>query len=75
MDRRIRNRKHEFLCRYKGYPLLKDCQWRPENELEELARDMLAEFKVVYSERTASGVSPLLNTMYCSIDIDSGELN
>ena len=55
--------------------MLKDCQWRPENELEELARDMLAEFKVVYSERTASGVSPLLNTMYCSIDIDSGELN
>ena len=54
MDRRIRRGKHEFLCRYKGYPLLKDCQWRPENELEELARDMLAEFKVVYSERTAS---------------------
>ena len=75
MDRRTRRGKHEFLCRYKGYPLLKDCQWRPEKELEELSRDMLAEFKVVYEERTAPGVSPLLSTMYCSMDIDSGELN
>ena len=75
MDRRIKRGKHEFLCRYKGYPLLKDCQWRPEKELEELSRDMLADFKVVYEERTAPGVSPLLSTMYCSMDIDSGELN
>ena len=57
------------------YPLLKDCQWRPEKELEEFSRDMLADFKVVYEERTAPGVSPLLSTMYCSMDIDSGELN
>jgi hypothetical protein len=35
MDRRTRRAgKFEYLCRYKGYPLLQDCQWRPEAELE-----------------------------------------
>ena len=32
-DRKRCRGKFEYLVQYKGYPLLKDCQWRPHDEL------------------------------------------
>ena len=58
LDRRTRRAgKLEYLCRYKGYPLLDDCQWRSEAELEELARNMLTEFQDVYANRAGPGAA------------------
>ena len=34
----------QYLVKYKGYKLLKDCEWRPESELKETAPELLAEF-------------------------------
>jgi hypothetical protein len=73
MDRRTRRAgKFEYLCRYKGYPLLQDCQWRPEAELEELARNMLTEFQDVYSTLIGQALvllslsaAPVLDVRFC----------
>ena len=44
LDSRIDRRKKQYLVKYKGYKLLRDCEWRPESELQELAPELLAEF-------------------------------
>jgi hypothetical protein len=41
LDRKSVRNKIKFLVQYKGYPLLRDCEWRPEAELEELAPELL----------------------------------
>ena len=38
LEQRINRRKNQYLVKYKGYKLLRDCEWRPEEEeLQELA--------------------------------------
>ena len=54
LDRRSRRSKYQFLVQYKGYPLLDDCQWRPQAELEELAPQMLKEFQHAYDSKRGS---------------------
>jgi len=44
LDTRVIRKKNQYLVRYKGYKLLRDCEWRPESELQELAPELLAEF-------------------------------
>ena len=44
LDMRTRRRKRELLVQYVGYPLMRDCQWRPFTELETTAPKMLADF-------------------------------
>ena len=44
LEQRINRRKNQYLVKYKGYKLLRDCEWRPETELQELAPELLAEF-------------------------------
>ena len=45
---RIRYKKFEYLVEYKGYPLARDYDWRPEAELLETAPVMLKEFTELY---------------------------
>ena len=44
LDKRVIRKKNQYLVKYKGYKLLRDCEWRPETELQELAPELLAEF-------------------------------
>ena len=44
LDKRVIRKKNQYLVKYKGYKLLRDCEWRPEAELQELAPELLAEF-------------------------------
>ena len=55
LDQRERYGKTQYLVKYKGYNLLRDCDWRPESELAELAPELLAEFK---DERQKSTSKP-----------------
>ena len=48
VDRRLRYKKFEYLVEYKGYPLARDYDWRPESELLETAPVMLKEFTELY---------------------------
>ena len=43
-SKRIRG-KTEYLVQYKGFPLYRDMQWRPEAELKELASRLLKDFQ------------------------------
>lgn len=57
VDRRTRYKKYEYLVEYKGYPLARDYEWRPELELLETAPTMLKEFTELYdSEDSTSPV-------------------
>ena len=42
--KRTHRGKTQYLVKYKGYKLLKDCEWRPETELKKTAPELLAEF-------------------------------
>ena len=53
LDRKRRQGKFEYLVQYTGYPLLKDCQWRPHDELTETAPQMLEEFTATFSKDPA----------------------
>ena len=44
LDKRTHRGKTQYLVKYKGYKLLKDCEWRPETELTKTAPALLAEF-------------------------------
>ena len=44
LDKRTHRGKTQFLVKYKGYKLLKDCEWRPETELNKTAPELLTEF-------------------------------
>ena len=48
VDRRFRYKNVEYLVEYKGYPLARDYDWRPESELLESAPVMLKEFTELY---------------------------
>ena len=48
VDRRFRYKFFEYLVEYKGYPLARDYDWRPESELLETAPVMLKEFTELY---------------------------
>ena len=50
LDRKRRRGKFEYLVQYTGYPLLKDCQWRPHDELSETAPEMLENFSESFSK-------------------------
>ena len=44
------------LVQYKGYPLLKDCQWRPHDELSVTAPIILEEFTAQFSKEPATTI-------------------
>ena len=44
LDKRTHRGKTQYLVKYKGYKLLKDCEWRPETELKKTAPELLTEF-------------------------------
>ena len=44
LDKRTHRGETQYLVKYKGYKLLKDCEWRPETELTKTAPELLAEF-------------------------------
>ena len=46
LDKRTHRGKIQYFVKYKGYKLLKDCEWRPETELKKTAPELLAEFTV-----------------------------
>jgi hypothetical protein len=50
IDRRMRYKKFEYLVEYKGYPLHRDFEWRPQAELEECAGTMLKNFNELFDE-------------------------
>ena len=43
-------KKFEYLVEYKGYPLHRDFEWRPQAELEECAGTMLKNFNELFDE-------------------------
>ena len=45
LDKRKRRKDTEYLVQYKGFPLYRDMQWRPEAELTELAPGLLKDFQ------------------------------
>ena len=45
LDKRKRRKDTEYLVQYKGFPLYRDMQWRPEAELTELAPKLLTDFQ------------------------------
>jgi hypothetical protein len=55
LDRKSVRNKLKFLVQYKGYPLLRDCEWRPEAELEQLAPELLESFRKAYDSGQKSG--------------------
>ena len=55
MDRKTVRNKLKFLVQYKGYPLLRDCEWRPEAELKQLAPELLNSFEEAYKAGQKSG--------------------
>ena len=54
LDRKRCRGKFEYLVQYKGYPLLKDCQWRPHDELSVTAPIILEEFTAQFSKEPAT---------------------
>ena len=49
-DSDIQAEKFEYLVEYKGYPLHRDFEWRPQAELEECAGTMLKNFNELFDE-------------------------
>ena len=56
LDRKRCRGKFEYLVQYKGYPLLKDCQWRPHDELSVTAPIILEEFTAQFSKEPAVNI-------------------
>ena len=56
LDRKRCRGKFEYLVQYKGYPLLKDCQWRPHDELSVTAPIILEEFTAQFSKEPAANI-------------------
>ena len=54
LDRKRCRGKFEYLVQYKGYPLLKDCQWRPHDEVSVTAPIILEEFTTQFSKEPAT---------------------
>ena len=46
----MQSKKFEYLVEYKGYPLHRDFEWRPQAELEECAGTMLKNFNELFDE-------------------------
>ena len=51
LDRKRHYGKTKYLVQYKGYPLLDDCEWRPEQELKDFAPQILAEFNERFNKK------------------------
>ena len=56
LDRKRCRGKFEYLVQYKVYPLLKDCQWRPHDELSVTAPIILEEFTAQFSKEPATTI-------------------
>ena len=52
LDRKRHYGKNKYLVQYKGYPLLDDCEWRPEQELKDFAPQILAVESATSAEST-----------------------
>ena len=53
LDKRTRRLKTEYLVQFKGFPLYRDMQWRPEAELTELAPKLLKDFQTEFKKSEA----------------------
>ena len=53
IDQRTRRIKTEHLVQFKGFPLYRDMQWRPEAELTELAPKLLKDFQTEFKKSEA----------------------
>ena len=53
LDKRTLRKKTEYLVQFKGFPLYRDMQWRPEAELTELAPKLLKDFQTEFKKSEA----------------------